>query len=241
MMIMRTQTIFFPEQQVLCVFPDKPANLEQAISTLGLKDGYPVIVLIGGNILEQQEAMTQRAIQTLSQIAEDTNALVICGGTDMGVMAEIGQTRQRNGHKFPLIGIALESLVTWPDGPSSAKFLWWGKKRWMLAPHYSHFILVPGSEFGDESPWIVDAATILSKGHRSVTILINGGEVSRKDIELSVEKGRPVIALGGTGRLANELASEPDKVKLITAIPANAEGRIIEAVRAKLSVNERGV
>jgi hypothetical protein len=56
-----------------------------------------------------------------------------------------------------------------------------------------------------------------------------------------VEKGRPVIALGGTGRLANELASEPDKVKLITAIPANAEGRIIEAVRAKLSVNERGV
>jgi hypothetical protein len=77
MMIMRTQTICFPEQQVLCVFPDKPANLEQAISTLGLKDGYPVIVLIGGNILEQQEAMTQRAIQTLSQIAEDTNWLSV--------------------------------------------------------------------------------------------------------------------------------------------------------------------
>jgi hypothetical protein len=239
-MIMRTQTIRFPGQQVLCVFPDQPANLEQAIATLGLKDGYPVIVLIGGNIIERQEVITQRAIQTLSQIAEDTKALVICGGTDMGVMAEIGETRLRNGQQFPLIGITLESLVTWPDGPRSTKFLWWGKERWMLAPHYSNFILVPGSKFGEESPWIVDAATLLSKGHRSVTILINGGEVSRKDIELSVEKGRPVIALGGTGRLANELASEPDKDSLITAIPANAESRIIEAVRAKLSVKERG-
>jgi hypothetical protein len=73
-----------------------------------------------------------------------------------------------------------------------------------------------------------------------VTILINGGEVSRKDIELSVEKGCPVIALGGAVHLANELASEPNKDSLITAIPANAESRINEAVRAKLSVKERG-
>ena len=66
------------------------------------------------------------------------------------------------------------------------------KKRWQLEPHYSHFILVPGSQFGDESAWIVDTAT-LSKGNRSVTILINGGEISRKDIELSLEHSRPVI------------------------------------------------
>src|SRR5687768_7792538 len=109
-----------------------------------------------------------------------------------------------------------------------------GKQRWQLEAHYSHFILVPGSQFGDESPWIVDTATLLSKEHRSVTILISGGEVSRKDIELSLEKGRPVIALSRTGRLADELARQPERNTLITVIPVHAEQRIGEAIQAAL-------
>jgi hypothetical protein len=236
---MRSQKIYFPDQQALCVFPDERSNLEQAVSELGFRDNHPVIVLIGGNIDEQQADVTRRAIQTISKIAEDMNAAVLCGGTDMGVMAEIGQMRWQNDYKFPLIGIAPEALVTWPDGPRSTKFLWWGTQRWQLESHYSHFILVPGSQFGDESPWIVDTATILSKGHRSVTILINGGEVSRKDIELSLAHDRPVIALSRTGRLADELASQPNRHRLISVIPANAEQRIIEVVQAELLVNER--
>jgi hypothetical protein len=156
----------------------------------------------------------------------------------MGVMAEIGEARSRNHYKFPLLGITLEDLVTWPDGPQSTKFLWWGKQRWQLEPHYSHFILVPGSEFGDESPWIVDAATILTKGHASVTILINGGEVSRKDIELSLGHGRSVIALSRTGRLADEISRDLDRNKLITVIPANRSERIIEVIKEVLAIRE---
>ena len=240
---MRTQKIDFPNQPAFCVFPDERSDLEQAVSELRLVGNYPSIVLIGGSIDEQQTKVTRSAIQTISRIAEDMKAVVICGGTDMGVMAEIGQARWQNGYKFPLIGVAPEALVTWPGGPSSAKFLWWGTQRWQLASHYSHFILVPGSQFGDESPWIVDIATILSKGHRSVTILINGGEVSRKDIELSLQHDRPVVALSlsRTGRLADELSRQPNRNKLITVVPANAEQRIVEVVQAVLSVNERMV
>jgi hypothetical protein len=117
----------------------------------------------------------------------------------------------------------------------------WGEKRWQLEPNYSHFILVPGDQFGDESPWIVEAATILSEGHRSVTILVNGGEVSRKDIELSLEKERPVIALSRTGRLADELSRQPNRHKLITVAPANAEERIVEVVHKALAVQESSV
>ena len=235
---MRTQKINFPDHQTLCVFPTERSNLAQVASELGLKGSYPVIVLIGGAIDEQQVEVTRRAIQTISKTAEDMKAIVICGGTDMGIMAEIGQLRSRKGYKFPLIGVTPEELVTWPGGPHSGKFLGWGEKRWQLEPHYSHFILVPGSEFGNESPWIGDAATLLSKGHRSVTILINGGEVSRKDIELSLGNGRPVIALSRTGRLADNLAREPERDKLIMIIPANAEQRIVEAVQAALSIHE---
>ena len=72
-----------------------------------------------------------------------------------------------------------------------------------------------------------------------MTVLINGGEVSRKDIQLSLENGRPVIALGGTGCLADELAAQPSRHKLITVIPANAEQRIVNVVQEALSVDER--
>jgi hypothetical protein len=236
---MRTQMIYFPDQQTPSVFPNERSNLAQAITELGLVSGYPVIVLIGGEIDEKQADVTQRAIQVISKVADDLKAVVICGGTDMGIMAEMGQTRARNDYKFPLVGITPEELVTWPGGPVNTKFLWMGKQRWQLEPHYSHFILVPGSEFGDESAWIVDSATLLSKGHRSVTILINGGEVSRKDIKLSLENGRPVIALSRTGRLADNLAREPERDKLIMIIPANAEQRIVEAIQVALSIDER--
>jgi hypothetical protein len=238
---MHTQIINFPNRKTLCVFPDEPSNLGQAISELKLENNYPVIVLIGGDIDKEQAVVTQQAVQTISRIAEDMKALVICGGTDMGVMAEIGQTRSQHGYKFPLVGVAPADLVTWPDGPHSTNFLWWGKKHWQLEPHYSHFILVPGSKFGDESPWIVDAATILSKGHHAVTVLINGGEVSRKDIGLSLEHGRSVIVLSRTGRLADEIARQPNRHKLITVVPANIEQRIVEVVQAALSINERVV
>ena len=238
---MRTQKIDFPDRQSPCVFPDEHSNLPQAISELRLRGRYPVIVLIGGKIDEHQAEVTRQAIQTISRIAADKNVLVICGGTDMGVMAEIGLIRWQNGYAFPLVGIAPEELVTWPGGPRSTKLLWWGKQRWQLESHYTHFILVPGNQFGDESPWIVDAATILSKDHKSVTILINGGEVSRKDIDLSLENDRPVIVLSRSGRLADELANQPTRHKLITVVPAGSEQQIVEVVQAALSVYERSV
>ena len=235
---MRTQMINFSDQQTLCVFPTERSSVPQAISELGLKDSYPVIVLIGGAVEKMQADSTRQAIETISQTAEDINAVVICGGTDMGIMADIGQIRARKGYRFPLVGITPENLVTWPGGPHSSKFLWWGEERWPLEAHYSHFILVPGSEFGAESPWIVDTATLLSKGDKSVTILINGGEVSRKDIDLSLEKGRPVIALSRTGRLADELARQPMRNDLISVVPVHALHRIAEAIRDALSIPE---
>jgi hypothetical protein len=109
-----------------------------------------------------------------------------------------------------------------------------------LESHYSHFILIPGSDFGDEPLWIGDTAILLSKGHQAVTILINGGDVSRKVIEVSLENGHPVIALSNTGRLADELAEQLETNRLITVLPVAAKHAIAEDLRAALSVNESG-
>src|SRR5512139_4082649 len=106
--IMRTQTINFSDRQTPVVFPNERSNLAQAISELGLKDRYPAIVLIGGEIDGQQAVVTQRAIEAIARAAADMHAVLICGGTDMGIVAQIGQIRWRHGYKFPLIGVTPE-------------------------------------------------------------------------------------------------------------------------------------
>jgi hypothetical protein len=236
-MIMRTQTIEFPDRKTQCIFPVARLQLSEALTELNLESGFPVIVLIGGAIEDQEAVIADKAIHTIARLAQEMKALVVCGGTDMGVMAVIGQVRSEHAYTFPLVGITLEDLVAWPGGPQSTKFLWWGKERWQLEPHYPYFILVPGSQFGDESAWIDDAAAVFSKGFQSVTVLINGGEISRKDIQLSLERGRPVIALSRTGRLADEISRDFDRNGLITVVSGNADERISEAIRALLHVD----
>lgn len=233
---MRAQKIGFPEQEVLCVFPETRADLPQAISSLGLDLTAPVIVLIGDENEETQPSATHRSLETLARIAEDTQAFVICGGLDAGFMGAIGQIRRRNAHTFPLVGIAPESLVTWQDGPPSTSFLWMGTKRQQLAPHFSHFILVPCGEFEDAMPWMMDAASLFSGVHPSVTILVNGGNLMRKDVQMSVNKGRPVIVLGGSGNLANDLSADINRSHLISVVPENDDERIMNAVRAHILV-----
>src|ERR1041384_653269 len=139
---MHTQKIVFSDRHTLCVFPNQRSELAQATSELQLEGSYPVMVLIGGEIDQPQARATPQAIQTIARLAEDLHAVMICGGTNMGVMAEIGQVRWQRQYKFPLVGIAPRELVAWPGGPRNTKFLWWGQQRWQLAPHYSHFILV---------------------------------------------------------------------------------------------------
>ena len=238
---MRTQTIDFPDRKTFCIFPEKYSDLEHALTELNLEGGYPVIVLIGGAIEQPQAEATMRAIQTIAKLAHEMKIMVICGGTDMGVMAKIGQIRSQNTYTFPLVGITLEDRVAWPGGPQSTKFLWWGSERWQLEPHYPYFILVPGSHFGDESPWIIEAADIFSKENQSVTILINGGEISRRDIQLSLEEGRPVIALSHTGRLADEISQDFERNGLITVVSANADVRITEAIKSILHIDQTHV
>jgi hypothetical protein len=68
-------------------------------------------------------------------------------------------------------------------------------------------MLVPGAEFGDEAPWIARVATELAGGWPSVTVLVNGGEIAYPDMECSLHAGRPVLAIAGSGRTADQVAS----------------------------------
>jgi len=231
---MRVQDIQLASNQAVCVFPESMDNIPRAVDLLKIENHRPVIVLIGGNIPEQHRAATHTGIMGVAKAAEESGALVISGGTDMGIMALIGQIKAENGYRFSLLGVTVENLATWPDGPRSWKFLRWGSERWPLADHYSYFILVPGNHFGDESPWIIEIADQLSQEHRSVTVLANGGEISGMDVQLSLDTNRPVVVLAGTGRLADKLAVQPHKQEVIKTVPAMDEQAVIAAIQAFL-------
>jgi len=225
---------FTKDKEALCVFPNDLDELERGLLMMGIQN-RPVIVLIGGHILPEHDAVHRRALEVIARTAEEIDAVIICGGTDVGVMAMIGEMRASQRSKFPLVGIAPENLVTWPGGPQDIQPALPEGKRAPLQPHHSHFVLVPGNEFGDESPWIVRAATFIAGDrHRAITILANGGEVSKKDIKLALAADRPVIVLKGTGRLADEIAHQPRRSSLLKIVRAEDKVGLVKSILALL-------
>jgi hypothetical protein len=68
-------------------------------------------------------------------------------------------------------------------------------------------MLVQGNHWGDETPTMLALADVLSAGSPSVALLAGGGAVARQEVMGDVRAGREVVALAGTGRLADELAT----------------------------------
>jgi hypothetical protein len=68
-------------------------------------------------------------------------------------------------------------------------------------------VLVPGTAWGDEAPWIARVATELAGGWPSLTVLVNGGDISYTDVACSLRAGRPALTIAGSGRTADQLAS----------------------------------
>jgi hypothetical protein len=126
---------------------------------------------------------------------------VVDGGTDAGVMRLMGRARSETRATFPLIGVAAIGTVTLPGAspprPDAAP----------LEPNHTHFVLAPGSEWGDDSSWLARSASVLAEGAPSVTVVVNGGEHTWTDVSQSVRADRPVIAVSGSGRAADALAN----------------------------------
>jgi len=170
-------------------------DIDKAIRELQLPHPETVIVLVGGagGIGWLDEFPMRKAIGIVARLAEETHSLVIDGGTQAGIMTEIGKQRKRNKFSFPLIGVVFDNLLM-KEEPKS-----------ILDPNHTHFFLIPGEDWGDESEWISKIATTIAGDKKSITILVNGGKISRTDVEYSLAEDRPTFVMRGTGRLADEI------------------------------------
>jgi len=164
----------------------------------------PVLVLVGGaNSLDADVAGRVFAMfrESLVPLIERLGAAIVDGGTDSGVMALIGRARADTGASFPLIGVAARGTVRLPDDPPLGDH---GSTR--LDPCHTRFLLVPGDRWGDESPWLVATASALAQDAPSGTLSIGGGRVTKLDLKQSLQAGRPILLLAGSGGATDALA-----------------------------------
>lgn len=177
-------------------------ELPTAMEELELHSPRPVLVVVGGaSKMSEADLMRLRAVfvKVLAPLAEKLGAIVADGGTDAGVMQMMGQARAQTAATFPLIGVAPIGKVALPNQVPSSETT-------ALEPHHTHFVLVPGSDWGDESPWLAQIASVLANGAPSVALLVNGGEIAKKDVSENLKVKRPVLAIAGSGRLADTIA-----------------------------------
>ncbi len=182
---------------------DDFVNLSAALNDLGFQGSRPLIALIGGASKVSKADLARLRllfVEVVAPLAEELNAYVVDGGTDAGVMKMMGQARSQINAKFPLIGVAPLEKVTLPNASPTLR------NAETLESHHTHFVIVPGSNWGDESPWLAQMASKLANEAPSVTILINGGEIALVDVMENLKVGRSVVVIAGSGRLADEIA-----------------------------------
>jgi len=207
---------------------DRPIDLAAAVAALGLGAPRPVVAVVGGAAgLDRAPVHDLEALvaDPVARLIRRFGAIAVDGGTDTGVMGMLGRARAA-GPGFPLVGVAVRSLVRLPGENAP------GGDFAESEPHHTHFLLVPGTDWGDEAKWLARAATLLAGPSPSVTVLANGGDVAFHDCAFSLAEGRPVLVLAGTGRTA-------DRIAAAAADPAGC--RDTSAVRLALSPDVRVV
>lgn len=183
---------------------DEPADVPAGLAALGLHGSRPVIVLVGGaGGLDDGDADRLRSlfVDGLISTAIRYGAAAVDGGTMSGVMRLLGEAHHAAAAATPLVGVAAVGTIIIPGDPAP------DAGAAALEPHHTHFVLVPGDEWGAEAAWIADVAAAVASGMPSVTVLVNGGEIAYDDVERSIAAGRPVITLAGSGRTADQLAA----------------------------------
>ncbi|MDX2240094.1 MAG: hypothetical protein NW224_05355 [Leptolyngbyaceae cyanobacterium bins.302] len=220
------------------------SEISSALQQLGFTTARPTLVIVGGAsglAVDDMEQLRSLFQNVLCSFADSFDFAVIDGGTDAGVMRLIGQSRSATGRKFPLLGVVVQAKAILPNTPAPTD------DAATLEAHHTHFMLVPGSKWGDESDWIAKVATVLSNGKPSLTLLINGGEIAlRQDVPNSIEQARPVLIISGSGRSADRLAdaingktSDPEVQNLINSgllytVDLTVEQNLLQAALQKV-------
>ncbi|HEU0303511.1 MAG TPA: hypothetical protein VFR32_02915 [Gaiellaceae bacterium] len=198
------------------------SDLPDALAELGLTRSRPTLVSVGAAaaLSGDDSKRLEPLFGELTSLAERRGAAVVDGGTDRGVMRLFGRARA-SGYRFPLLGVAVAELVSATEVDDG---------RCPLEPNHTHALLVPGATWGDEVPWLARVATVVADGAPSVTVLVNGGEITYDDAEASIAESRPVVVAAGSGGTADVIAAAVRGAPANERAQALAGSKLVRAV-----------
>lgn len=223
----------------VCVEAPRDASGDDLVVLLGLAPPRATIV-VNGTATELEGALAADlsgalGADGLAGAADRHGLTVVTGGTDAGIFSILG--RAMAARSGALVGVAPGGLVTWPGGPVG--------DRVPLEPHHSHFLLVEGDAWGDETAALLALAEALGRLAPSVAVICGGGPVTRSEALGHTRCRRPLVVVAGSGRVADELVGDSPPAEAetaeivacgrITVCPLSAGGpALVQAVLAAL-------
>lgn len=172
----------------------------EVLAELGLAPGRPVLVVAGGADTLTDEALARAAAvvgPAVATVVERTGAVVIDGGTASGIMRVVGEALAARNGEAVLLGVAPAGLVSADPAANG---------HTALDPNHTHFALADSSEWGGETPLLVELAPALAGGARVFALVAGGGAGTKAEVREASSRGWPVLLVRGTGGVADELA-----------------------------------
>ena len=188
-----------PAEQIPALFVNRAARPQQIVDALALPTPRGLLILNGGTARlepERERRLAQTLQEGLACVVGQERLTVITGGTDAGIFQVFGAGLGRWGRTAPCIGVSVAALVTWPGKPTGDA---------PLEPHHSHFVLVEGEHWGDETETMYGLAAELGRQCPSVVIFAGGGEITIHEMQMSVALGWPLVLLAGSGRATDQV------------------------------------
>jgi hypothetical protein len=179
--------------QVLYV--DQEASGSELIRALKLPAPRALVVLNGGTAAlepDLDERLAEILCQGLARVAAEDELTLITGATNAGVFKLLGAGLEQWSRTAPCIGVTVARRVSLPDDVDS--------DTEQLEPHHSHFVLVDGDEWGDETVMMYRLVEALALDCPTISVFAGGGKIVLQEMQVNVEQGRRMILLAGSGR-----------------------------------------
>jgi hypothetical protein len=193
------------------------AGVGPSRADLGISAPTPVLA-VAGTTTTLEPDIVDRLLPVLKAVVAgvaDRGAVIVTGGTDAGVFHVLGLAIESSRRQVSEVGVAPDGVLVTGGAPTEG--------RSAVDPRLSVLVRVEGDQWGDETPMLSRVVAEITGAEPAVVLLVGGGEVARAELAEHLRRGRTIVVLEGSGRLADDVAAgltldtDPDLRALVKA------------------------
>ncbi len=186
--LLNPQTVEFPNGNVArLVTVPASTDIQQVITALDLPAPRALLILNGGTAALEADVhdRLEQLLDALAGVVIEEGITLLTGGTNEGIFFLLGAALAKRGDlKAPCIGVSVAGRT--------------GPER--LEPHHSHFVLVEGETWGEETPVMYNLAAALSHTCPSLAVFAGGGQITVNEMCYNVLQKRELVLIAGSKR-----------------------------------------